>query len=77
MGENDSKPRTVRVKIAVAVDPAGMWIAHGFEGATFEDVGWMLDGLSPGERRFWVEAELPYPIDCTVQGTAEEAKSDD
>ena len=54
--------RTVRVRIAVAVDPTGDWSSAGWKSA---DPGklhsYAVEDLEPGERRYWLEADLEIP----------------
>ena len=64
--------KTVRVRIAVAVDPNGEWNASGWNSLTdkYDDVamGIALEGVGEGEARYWIEAELPLPTGAaTVQ----------
>lgn len=62
--------KTVKVKIAVAVDPDGDWNANGWSSAD-DDIMMMdlvVDTLKDGEARYWVEAELPVPETQSVQG---------
>jgi hypothetical protein len=73
-------PKTVKVRIAVAVDPEGDWNATGWRGRDGEPVDEeameiVADNLNPGERRFWVEAELPVPERdaVTIQGAVSDA----
>lgn len=69
---------TVKVKIAVAVDPQGRWYAHGSGDAAsgllypqnhnelLETVD--IDQCGPNEALFWVSAELPVPAIQEVAG---------
>jgi len=65
---------TVRVRIAVAVDPQGNWNAagwkvHGHQPEEREFLFCALEGLDSSEEScFWVEADLPIPEIQTVQG---------
>lgn len=66
-------PKTVKVRIAVAVDPSGDWNASGWRGCDDQTaMGNTLDTLNEGEARYWLEAELPIPQVTTV---AAEVKS--
>jgi hypothetical protein len=69
---------SVRVKIAVAVDPTGRWYAHSYGDAEavaypdnhdemleFVDV---VEQCGPSEAWFWVTAELPIPEPKEVAG---------
>jgi hypothetical protein len=68
--------KTVRVRIAVAVDADGKWNAsgwgteHTFANDTAMDI--VIEGVEDGEARYWVEAELQIPEEKTVQGEVEE-----
>jgi hypothetical protein len=68
---------TVKVKIAVAVDPKGRWYAYGSGDAggllypqnhdeLLETVD--IDQCGPNEALFWVSAELPVPAVQEVAG---------
>lgn len=68
--------KTVKVRIAVAVDPEGKWQAHGWQPRpdhVQRDAKFMQDtareDLEYGEAMYWIEAELPVPEAQTVQGT--------
>lgn len=70
--------QTVKVKIAVAVDPKGRWYAYGSgdvaSGHLFptnhdellETVD--IDQCGPNEALFWVTAELPVPAIREIAG---------
>lgn len=70
----EKKAKTVRIRIAVAVDPQGNWNATGWKvrtGAPPENelMSTALEGLDSSEEAcFWVEAELPVPDTRTVKG---------
>lgn len=62
--------RTVKVRIAVAVDPKGRWYGHGQGGENqlsfpmnhdelLETVD--MEECGPNEALFWLTAELPVP----------------
>ena len=58
--------KTVKVRIAVAVDHYGNWNASGWlnhDGkiAEGEAMDIAIDGVNEGEAKYWVEAELPIP----------------
>ncbi len=64
--------KTVKVRVAVAVDPSGKWSAAGWsregtpdEGAAMDLV---LESVDEGEARYWIEAELPLPGTVTFKG---------
>lgn len=66
--------KTVQVRIAVAVDPTGMWNAYG--GGTLKDKDAMefaVEVLADGEARYWLTAELPVPEIADVPATVEQA----
>lgn len=64
--------KTVRVRIAVAVDPAGEWNAVGWSRDELEEgPGLASEGVAEGERVYWVEAELEVPV--VVQAESIEA----
>lgn len=63
--------RTVRVRIAVAVNARGKWCAYGDSGSCDEAAeGEAHIGLgSPRASSFvWVEAAVPVPEEAVVQG---------
>jgi len=69
---------TVKVRIAVAVDPEGAWSAIGWRGCRYDSVrdvlgeSSMLDALDPGEQYCWVTAEVPVPAVLDIAGVVEE-----
>lgn len=69
--------KTIKCRIALAVDPKGHWAATG--GPTlreWRDCDYILDNLSETYRRYWVEVEVPVPDaePPTVQGKATEVQ---
>lgn len=72
-------PNTIKVRIAVAVDPKGRWYASGWGGAGqkgIENMDHLLeltdyDTIGPGEIGYWLTAELPVPEQTEVPATAE------
>ena len=69
-----SDPRTVKCRIALAVDPAGAWCAGGYvtsHGHVSDGFDYILDGLDDGEARYYVEVEVPIPTVPTIQAQAE------
>lgn len=64
--------KSVKVRIAVAVNGAGKWYACGWHGAKEVEVrDVVLDGLMPEvkpEHIVWVEADVPLPEARTVKG---------
>jgi hypothetical protein len=61
---------SIKIKIALAINPEGEWIAYGYK----EMIGWddAMDSFEPldMECRFFIEAEVPLPdaIAGTIQG---------
>ncbi len=69
-----TEPKTVTVRIAVAIDPHGGWNAVG--ASTIDDGAAMdlaIDGVKAGEARYWVTAALPIPEPQEIAGTVETA----
>lgn len=69
--------KTVKVRIAVAVDRKGDWSSAGWN-TSYDDAryardafGSAVENLDEGEARYWLEAELPIPEDSAtvVQAT--------
>ena len=66
--------KTVKVRIAVAVDSQGNWAASGWSGkgdpgaASDYMADIARDGVGEGEALYWVEAEIPMPEVQTIQG---------
>lgn len=67
--------RTVKVRIAVGVDPTGNWNSCGWksnmkpEKYDQEAIGLALDPLEVGENIYWLEAELNVPESTIVEPT--------
>lgn len=67
--------RTVKVRIAVAVDRDGRWSAYAYSDkdgivkTTHDDL--FVDDMKDGEARYFVTAELPVPESVDVEGTVE------
>jgi len=62
----------VKVRIACAIDHKGGWSACGYSGGDDDTLmGSCIDTLEPGERRYWIEAEIERPDESaeTVQGS--------
>lgn len=54
--------KTVKVRIAVAVDCNGSWNSAGGDYMDEKDLqGCVCDSLEFGERHYWLEAELEIP----------------
>lgn len=66
--------KTVRVRIAVAVNKHGGWCASGSESLSDEDAmglatAWFDDdGITA---RYWVTADLPVPVEPEIAGEVE------
>lgn len=67
----------VKVRIALAIDSNGKWMAVGWKHATNDEMmDNAIDGMDSGERRYFIEAEVEAPEPPTVvQGTVSEVKS--
>lgn len=73
--------KTVKVRIAVAVDPKGRWCTHGNgeleagllypknHDELLETID--LDQCGPSEALFWLTAELPIPEPVEVAAKTE------
>ena len=54
--------KTIKVRVAVAVDPSGKWNALGWSGESdYVIMADCVEHLAEGEARYWLEAELPIP----------------
>lgn len=70
-------PRTVKCRIALAVDRSGAWCAGGSadkKGRLYDGMDYILDGLDTGEARYYVEVEVPIPTTPTIQAQATPAE---
>lgn len=67
-------PKTVRVRIAVAVDIEGQWVAHAIWRHSDKEnqENLFFDDLHDGECHYFVEATLPVPLPQTVEGEVTE-----
>lgn len=64
--------KTVKVKVAVGVEPTGKWNAFGWAGGTdAEKMELTVEPLDTGEARFWLTADLPLPEEMTVEAEVE------
>jgi hypothetical protein len=54
---------TVRVRILVAVDCKGKWIACGSSDHSAKEIIF-IDNLEDGEIYHWVEADVPLPAEA-------------
>lgn len=65
--------KTVKVRILVAVDPAGVWSSHGYSGA--DDLVLRdfiaVDYLDVGHAYHWITAEVPIPEATDIMGVVE------
>jgi hypothetical protein len=75
---------TVRVRIAVAVDPSGKWNAVGYtkDGdannlLSDEDMESACEFVSGGEARYWITATLAVPEVIAVEGDVQQAEAYD
>lgn len=62
--------KTVKVRIAVAVDQTGDYEATAVKTGKWDVADYILDNLEPGEARYWVTAELPIPEPVEIAGEA-------
>jgi hypothetical protein len=71
-----SEPKTVRVRIAVAVDANSNWFsAGGSEPCSDKEL--FLDALrevDDGAKLYWLTADLPIPTVAEVPAEGEESK---
>lgn len=69
--------KTVRIRIAVAVDQQGHWNASGWSGeyspAKDAAIDSALEYCGSGAVLYWVEADLPIPEAVVVQGEVKPA----
>ncbi len=72
MSNSPSFQTTKRVRILVAIDSDGKWVSAGYDyGNGSDPKGWiMLDVLGPAVAYRWVEADVPIPVEMTVEGIA-------
>ncbi len=63
--------RTVRVRVAAAVDHDGFWSALGWPNADGEDMREACANVGDGEARYWITAELPIPKPGEVETQVE------
>lgn len=61
--------KTVRVRIAVSVDPDGVWNSCGWsEGSDADKSGLAFEEQAYGGALHWVEADVPIPEPTTIEG---------
>lgn len=76
-GKQEPRGKTVRVKIAVAVDKTGDWNAiGGFGQEEKESMKDAMTDLEYGEVHYWLTADLPIPEETTVEAEVENANND-
>lgn len=63
-----SKTKTVKCRIALAVDPKGEWSAGGYSGQKGDPFYGVCDSLDQGEARYFVEVDVPVPQVVVVNG---------
>jgi hypothetical protein len=67
--------KTVRVRILVATDRKGQWVAGGYWKNTSDEAKeWLyIDDLEDGEIYHWIEADVPLPAEDgpTIEGVVE------
>ena len=64
--------KTVKVRIAVAVDPSGNWESCGWRGSSDEEaMDVAVESVGTSEARYLVTAELPIPEAVEVAGKVE------
>jgi hypothetical protein len=69
--------KTVKVRIAVAIDPTGTWSSSGYSGFEGDKaMDYAAECLGPGENRFWLTAELPVPEIPEIAAVVEPASND-
>ena len=68
--------KTVRVKVAVAVDKHGYWCANGWKDATPEESrDTASEMVDEGESIYWLTADLPVPEEVEVEAEVENGMS--
>ena len=73
-GKPKQQGKTVRVKVAVAVDKNGRWMATGaHDNKDRISMDTCLDFVEEGEARYWLTADLPIPEETTVEAGVENA----
>lgn len=76
MANGTGKAKTVKIRIAVAVDQDGTWGACGWKGAKDSEVMELArenaetsgDGLYRAEQHYYVSVEIPLPRPVEVTG---------
>ena len=72
------EPKTVKVRIAVAVDDVGRWRGYGdWDIRDDEAMGEAMMGAGDDHVRYWLTADLPLPATPTVEAAVEPADPGD
>lgn len=68
----EATPRTVRVRIAVAIEDDGRWWAHGYAGDSDRE---LIEGVSDGPNCavYFIEATIPIPEPLVIEADKVEA----
>jgi len=73
-GKPKPQGKTVRVKVAVAVDKNGKWNSCGWSNGEEKDVcDLAVEPVDEGESLYWLTADLPIPEEQTVEAEVENA----
>lgn len=76
--------KKVKVRVAVAVNQDGNWIAHGWDHTESEKAYYEMEAISEatmnldyenGVRSYWLEAELEVPESEKVQADVVEVRN--
>ena len=66
------KPKTVRVRIAVAIDEYGHYFVVGWDGGTdkqrVESAREFFESANGNECVHFIEADVPLPVSETIEG---------
>jgi hypothetical protein len=65
---------TVRVRVLVAIDHTGAWVSAGHSGDSDPKDWIMIDDLSEMMAYRWIEADVPVPVEVTVEGAARDVE---
>ena len=61
-----TKPKTVRVRIAVAVDAEGEWNSFGFSEMGEDAMSHAAEHVGDDPAKYWIEVDLPAPEEIVV-----------
>jgi len=66
----------VKCRIALAIDHRGDWNCAGWGGmgtstSDRDKMGTAIGGTADGERRYWIEVEIPIPESTVIDAIAE------